>query len=415
MRALWTLFRQDLRSRWRLGHGHPRRRVRTALLLAAVALLHLDALTGQGPAPGEAGDLPGILGLAAAYAALEALALLSVALVGLVRGGRTAALAGYVALPLIGLPAAALGHALASLSLRVLGRGLTHLLVRALQLAAPAAALGAALAGLDLSGGFGWWAGPGHALARGAVAVLASTPLLVALAARLTAFRAHEGAGGRRSAEGIVLRPVGFSALLRKEMRLIVRDPRVWGRLLAAPVAAGAIVLSIFRSQPLLSDPAWTATALGVFCAGMVGMMTDVFTHGEADRVPLLRLSPTPLSRLIAAKTLPALPLVLLTAAAGGVFLAAEGIPGAPLLIAAGALAGTACAWFNVEYRFRMFTTRSTVRSYAAAFLMVLALFAASAAVLGHVSFGPVVGVTNLVLAGLLFAGAFMLAGRPQW
>ncbi|BAD40690.1 conserved hypothetical protein [Symbiobacterium thermophilum IAM 14863] len=411
MRALWTLFRQDLRSRWRLGHGHPRRRVRTALLLAAVALLHLDALTGQGPAPGEAGDLPGILGLAAAYAALEALALLSVALVGLVRGGRTAALAGYVALPLIGLPAAALGHALASLSLRVLGRGLTHLLVRALQLAA----LGAALAGLDLSGGFGWWAGPGHALARGAVAVLASTPLLVALAARLTAFRAHEGAGGRRSAEGIVLRPVGFSALLRKEMRLIVRDPRVWGRLLAAPVAAGAIVLSIFRSQPLLSDPAWTATALGVFCAGMVGMMTDVFTHGEADRVPLLRLSPTPLSRLIAAKTLPALPLVLLTAAAGGVFLAAEGIPGAPLLIAAGALAGTACAWFNVEYRFRMFTTRSTVRSYAAAFLMVLALFAASAAVLGHVSFGPVVGVTNLVLAGLLFAGAFMLAGRPQW
>lgn len=147
----------------------------------------------------------------------------------------------------------------------------------------------------------------------------------------------------------------------------------------------------------------------------MVGFMSDVVLRGEAERVPLLRLSPTPLVRLVAAKILPVAPVVALTAAAGGIYLVWTGTAGALFLTAAGTLAGTGCAWFNAKYQFQLFTVRGTVRHYAAAFFVILALFAASGAGIGLLSSGPVVGVTNLGLAGLLFGAAFLTAGRPRW
>ncbi|MEW8977525.1 MAG: hypothetical protein AB2385_03890 [Symbiobacterium sp.] len=102
--------------------------------------------------------------------------MLSAGILGLALAGRTAALVGYIALPLLGLPTAALGHAAAALALRCLGQGLTRLAVRGLQYAAPAAPLLASTAGFRLEGWFGWWAASGPAAAVGTAASLALGP-----------------------------------------------------------------------------------------------------------------------------------------------------------------------------------------------------------------------------------------------
>lgn len=454
-RVLWATFLQNLRCRWRLGHGHPRRRVRTSLLLGGVVLLHVAVLLGWRPAPGENVGLAGVIGCAAAaylfargarglmslmdsatdlhmrkmapfsqlavpagtllgawvYAVIEVLPLASAAVLALVLSGQPQALTGYVALPLLGLPAAALGHLSAAVSLRCIGRSLTRLVVRILQYAAPAAPLYAAVAGMDITGLFGWWAIRGRPAAAGFLTVLALGPLLAWLAALSTPAGETVAAGGaRRTPEGVTLNPGGFRSLLRKELRLIVRDPRTWARFVGMPIAVVPTVWIMLSAVPMLA-----AVALGVIGAALTGLSADVLTRSEAERVPVLRLSLTPLSRLVAAKTAATLPLVVLVAAGGGLYLLSQGVPHAPVLIAAGSATGAFSAWFSAQDRFRMFTTPNTFLNWVGYFLWLLVFLMAFVGVLGHIQSGPAVGVVFLVLTCPLAAGAVLIIRRARW
>ena len=342
------------------------------------------------------------------------LSLLSAGILGLALAGRTAALVGYIALPLLGLPTAALGHAAAALALRCLGQGLTRLAVRGLQYAAPAAPLLASTAGFRLEGWFGWWAASGPAAAVGTAASLALGPLLVGLAALATPARAG-AAPGEGGPGGSALNPNGFRALVRKELRLITRDPRSWGRLLGGPIATGAVFLGIVYLNPLLAEPLWASVILGVFGAGIVGLMSDVITRGEEERLSLLRLSPTPLNRLVTAKALLALPLVLPMAVGGGLVLVREGVAQAAVVMAAGVATGTFTIWFNVKDRLRTFTTPSSVWTYVTACLWFLVVLLACAGVLSYAQIGPMVGVINFLFACVPAAGALFILGRMRW